>query len=53
VSVEPAVLAERVAFAVEEVVRKQTEAGVDIVNAGGHNSSLLAAAVKAWADSDE
>ena len=35
VPVDPAALSERVASAVEEVLRKQADAGVDVVNDGG------------------
>jgi hypothetical protein len=46
VPVEPAAMSERVASAVEEVVRKQAEAGVDIVNDGEMSKPSYATYIK-------
>jgi len=46
VPVEPAALAARVASAVEEVVRKQTEAGIDIVDDGEMSKPSYATYIK-------
>jgi len=46
VPVDPAALAERVALAVEEVVRKQTQAGIDIVNDGEMSKPSYATYIK-------
>src|SRR6202171_2133899 len=46
VPVDPAALSERVASAVEEVVRKQAEAGVDIVNDGEMSKPSYATYIK-------
>src|ERR1700682_1903831 len=46
VPVDPAALSERVASAVEEVVRKQAEAGVDVVNDGEMSKPSYATYVK-------
>ena len=46
VPVDPAALAQRVASAVEEVVRKQAEAGVDVVNDGEMSKPSYATYIK-------
>src|SRR6202158_2988304 len=46
VPVDPAALSERVASAVEEVVRKQAEAGVDVVNDGEMSKPSYATYIK-------
>ncbi|HSS69625.1 MAG TPA: epoxyalkane--coenzyme M transferase, partial [Casimicrobiaceae bacterium] len=46
VPVDPAALAERVASAVEEIVRKQAEAGVDVVNDGEMSKPSYATYIK-------
>jgi len=46
VPVDPAALADRVASAIEEVVRKQAEAGVDIVNDGEMSKPSYATYIK-------
>ena len=46
VPVDPAALEQRVASAVEEVVRKQTEAGVDVVNDGEMSKPSYATYIK-------
>src|SRR5690242_4217815 len=46
VPVDPAALAERVALAVEEVVRKQAQAGIDIVNDGEMSKPSYATYIK-------
>jgi 5-methyltetrahydropteroyltriglutamate--homocysteine methyltransferase len=46
VPVEPAALAQRVASAVEEVVRKQAEAGVDVINDGEMSKPSYATYIK-------
>src|SRR6187402_50210 len=46
VPVEPAALADRVASAVDEVVRKQAESGVDIVNDGEMSKPSYATYIK-------
>src|SRR5438477_6605204 len=46
VSVDPEALAARVASAVEEVVRKQTDAGVDVVNDGEMSKPSYATYIK-------
>ena len=46
VPVDPAALSKRVASAVEEVVRKQAEAGVDVVNDGEMSKPSYATYIK-------
>jgi len=46
VPVDPVALAERVASAVEEVVRKQSEAGVDVINDGEMSKPSYATYIK-------
>jgi 5-methyltetrahydropteroyltriglutamate--homocysteine methyltransferase len=46
VPVDPAALAQRVASAVEEVVRKQAEAGVDVINDGEMSKPSYATYIK-------
>jgi 5-methyltetrahydropteroyltriglutamate--homocysteine methyltransferase len=46
VPVEPAALSDRVASAVEEVVRKQAEAGVDVINDGEMSKPSYATYIK-------
>ena len=46
VPVDPAALAQRVASAVEEVVRKQSEAGVDVINDGEMSKPSYATYIK-------
>src|SRR5712675_1539472 len=46
VPVDPAALSERVASAVEEVVRKQAEAGIDVVNDGEMSKPSYATYIK-------